>query len=125
MEALGWLLYVLGDPSLKKGTVSVYSAEIGRYLTDHCSVDDMTSSGSYSSYYAENTRHQLLHSQTRTDAVILESLVVCHPESPTIPLLVRGLLDKRIDGRWNNTQENAWASLALRSYFRGLAQTCH
>jgi hypothetical protein len=53
------------------------------------------------------------------DAVVLEGLVNGYPNSPIIPMLVKGLLDVRTDGRWSNTQENAWVILALNSYFQG------
>lgn len=75
------------------------------------------------------TRHRLFHSGVRTDAVILEALVIADPstisffasqnmkESPLIPKLIKGLLDVRRDGRWNNTQENLWVTIALDRYF--------
>lgn len=59
------------------------------------------------------TRHTLLHSNTRTDAVILEALVIGDPKSAVIPKLLKGLLSLRDNGRWTNTQENVWATIAL------------
>jgi len=39
------------------------------------------------------------------------------PNSDLIPKLVRGLLDNRTKGRWENTQENVFILLALDKYF--------
>ncbi len=59
----------------------------------------------------------LLHSSRRTDAVLLEALVVDQPDSDLIAKLVRGLLGHRTAGRWSNTQENVWVLLAMDRYF--------
>ena len=39
------------------------------------------------------------------------------PELDLVPKIVRGLLDHRVQGAWNNTQENAFILLALDRYF--------
>lgn len=126
MEALGWILAVLGDDSERTRRTaprseahSAAAGEVGRYLSDHVVMDDADSGvGYYDSYYDDMVRHALLHSNTRTDAAILDGLCAGYPESPVIPQLVRGLLEKRRDGCWQNTQENAWAVMALDRYFR-------
>ncbi|HYH81789.1 MAG TPA: alpha-2-macroglobulin family protein [Longimicrobium sp.] len=59
----------------------------------------------------------LLHSERRTDGVVLEALVGAQPDNPLIPKVVRGLLGHRVRGRWDNTQENAWVLLGLDRYF--------
>ncbi len=60
----------------------------------------------------------MLASDRRADAVAMEALIVDQPENPLIPKLARGLLDHRVKGRWNSTQENGWVLLALDRYFR-------
>jgi len=44
-------------------------------------------------------------------------LIGAEPQSDIIPKLVRGLLAHRTQGRWTNTQENAFILLALDRYF--------
>ncbi|NOY26855.1 MAG: hypothetical protein GXP62_13370, partial [Oligoflexia bacterium] len=60
----------------------------------------------------------MLHSDRRTDAVLLEALVDVRPRYDIVPKLVRGLLDHRVKGRWGNTQENAFVLVALDRYFQ-------
>jgi len=61
--------------------------------------------------------HLLLHSDRRADAIILEALIGDDPKNDLIPKIVRGLLAHRKQGRWENTQENVFALLALGRYF--------
>ncbi len=57
-------------------------------------------------------------SQNRSDAMALRALMQVRPEHPLVPKLVRGLLEARKGGRWRNTQENAYALLAVLEYAR-------
>jgi alpha-2-macroglobulin len=59
----------------------------------------------------------LLHSNLRTDGVMLEALVRTAPTDTLIVKLVKGLLARRKRGRWGNTQENCHILLALDQYF--------
>jgi uncharacterized protein YfaS (alpha-2-macroglobulin family) len=59
----------------------------------------------------------LLHSERRTDAILLNGLLEAEPDSPLVAKLARGLLAHRVRGRWINTQENAFALLTLGRYF--------
>ena len=59
----------------------------------------------------------LLHSDRRADAILLESMIGDQQESDLIPKLVKGLLAHRKEGRWHNTNENAFVLLALDRYF--------
>jgi hypothetical protein len=68
--------------------------------------------------------HLLLHSDRRVDAD--DARVAdpgADPKSDLIPKLVTGLLAHRKAGRWLNTQENAFALLALDRYFRTYEKT--
>ncbi|MBL0214832.1 MAG: hypothetical protein IPQ07_13225 [Myxococcales bacterium] len=60
----------------------------------------------------------LLASDRRVDAVMLEALILEQPDLDLIPKLVTGLLAHRSAGHWLNTQENAFALLALDLYFQ-------
>lgn len=60
----------------------------------------------------------LLSSDRKTDALLLASFIQTNPQDALIPKLVQGLMAHMKKGRWNNTQENVFALLALRHYFQ-------
>jgi uncharacterized protein YfaS (alpha-2-macroglobulin family) len=62
--------------------------------------------------YGDNA-HLLLHSDRRTDGVLLDAFIDDRPKSDLIPKLVAGLLAHRKRGRWYNTQENVFILLGL------------
>jgi hypothetical protein len=55
-------------------------------------------------------------SSVRSSALTLMALLRAEPEHPLASKLTRGLLEARRGGRWSNTQENAYALLALADY---------
>jgi uncharacterized protein YfaS (alpha-2-macroglobulin family) len=58
------------------------------------------------------------HSNTRSTAIVLNTLVRAGVTDAPIRPLVRGLMADRKNGRWGNTQENAYAMEALVNYYR-------
>jgi uncharacterized protein YfaS (alpha-2-macroglobulin family) len=58
------------------------------------------------------------HSNARTTAIVLNSLVKGRVSSAPIRQMVRWLMLARKNGRWGNTQENAYAMEALVNYYR-------
>jgi uncharacterized protein YfaS (alpha-2-macroglobulin family) len=54
----------------------------------------------------------------RENALLLLAWTRYKPKSPEVGPLVRELLATRHSGRWDTTQENAWALLALANYYR-------
>lgn len=58
-----------------------------------------------------------MHSDLRTNAIILLSLLDVVPDSPIIEKLVVYILGKRRNGAWRNTQENSYALISLSEYF--------
>jgi alpha-2-macroglobulin len=54
----------------------------------------------------------------RSTAIVLDTLVRSSIETAPIREIVRWLMAAREDGRWGNTQENAWAMQALVAYYR-------
>ena len=110
LESVGWLLFVLSDDPASHRTV----AEMRRFLNNR--VTETAGAATVASGYSDGA-YLLLHSSRRTDAVLLEALVVDQPDSDLITKLVRGLLGHRTAGRWSNTQENVWVLLALDRYF--------
>jgi uncharacterized protein YfaS (alpha-2-macroglobulin family) len=59
----------------------------------------------------------LMHSNDRSDAIILKAILEVKPKYALIPKIVRGLMRSRIRGRWSTTQANAFAMLALAQYY--------
>jgi uncharacterized protein YfaS (alpha-2-macroglobulin family) len=58
------------------------------------------------------------NSNVRSTAIALGSLVRAGASESLIRPMVRWMMSVRKDGRWSNTQENAWAMEALVSYYR-------
>lgn len=56
---------------------------------------------------------RIFDSSVRTNAVILNVLAELFPQNPSVPVLAKWLAGEVKLGRWGNTQENAWALLAL------------
>jgi uncharacterized protein YfaS (alpha-2-macroglobulin family) len=67
--------------------------------------------------YSDND-YVLLHSNRRTDALLLDALINDNPQSDLIPKVVNGLMAHRTRGHWGNTQENVFVLLALHRYFQ-------
>lgn len=57
-------------------------------------------------------------SDGRSDAITLMALLRVQPDHPIVVKLARGLLERRLGGAWRNTQENAYALVALADYAR-------
>jgi uncharacterized protein YfaS (alpha-2-macroglobulin family) len=58
------------------------------------------------------------NSNVRSTAIVLDSIVRAWGTEAHVRELVRWLLAARRDGRWGNTQENAYALQALVAYYR-------
>lgn len=67
---------------------------------------------------ATESLRRLMHSNDRSDAIILQTLLDIRPNESLIPKLVRGLMRSRIRGRWSTTQANAFAMIAMDQYYR-------
>ena len=65
----------------------------------------------------DDQSYLLLHSNRRTDALLLDAMIPDDPDNDLIPKVVNGLLAHRTEGRWSNTQENVFVLLALDRYF--------
>ncbi len=60
----------------------------------------------------------MLDSDTRSSALVLRALLAASPDHALGSKLAAGLLADRQAGTWRNTQETAWALLALDDYRR-------
>jgi alpha-2-macroglobulin len=106
LEAIGWLWPVLANDPLAN--------DIERHLNNRA-VETAGAANFFTSY--SDDAYLMLHSNRRTDGIILDSLIRMRPQSDLIPKVVNGLLAHRVNGRWGNTQENTFILLALDRYF--------
>jgi uncharacterized protein YfaS (alpha-2-macroglobulin family) len=58
------------------------------------------------------------NSNIRTTAIVLDTMTRQGINQPSTTAMARWLLQVRKNGRWSNTQENAWALSALVSYYK-------
>lgn len=110
LEALAWLLHLLGADE----ATATQADEIRRHFENR--VVETAGAANFTTSYGDDD-YVMLHSNRRTDGVILDALMADQPESDLIPKVVTGLLAHRNRGRWRNTQENAFILLALDTYF--------
>ncbi|HEU0012318.1 MAG TPA: alpha-2-macroglobulin family protein, partial [Longimicrobium sp.] len=110
LEVLGWLL----SAAHGRAEFAPKVAEMLRILNNRAT--ETASTATFTTRYEEG-EYLLLHSSRRADAVVLEALLEADPRNELATKTVRGLLGGRRQGRWSNTQENAWVLLALDRYF--------
>ncbi|HET7232322.1 MAG TPA: alpha-2-macroglobulin family protein [Longimicrobium sp.] len=110
VEEAGWLITAAGTGA----AMADVRATLLRLVNNRAT--ETPSTATFATRYTEG-EYLLLHSSRRTDGVVLEALVNAQPNNPLVPKVVRGLLGHRVQGRWDNTQENAWVLIALDRYF--------
>jgi uncharacterized protein YfaS (alpha-2-macroglobulin family) len=110
LEALAWLWTVLADDPASSERIEATR----RHITNRAV--ETAGAANFTVDYGDEA-YLLLHSNRRTDAIILDALIANDPESDLIPKVVNGLLAHRTRGRWSNTQENVFVLLALDRYF--------
>lgn len=110
LEAVAWLWQVLaGDPN-----AAAQVAELQRRIAN--SVVETPGMANFVTSYGDQ-EYVMLHSNRRTDAIVLDALIRLTPESDLIPKVVAGLMAARDNGRWGNTQENVFVLVAMDAYF--------
>ncbi|MCC6169027.1 MAG: hypothetical protein IT329_17525 [Caldilineaceae bacterium] len=110
LEAIAWIWQVLSDDAS-----SVDELEAIRRHVDNRAVET-ASAANFTTSYGDDA-YLMLHSNRRTDALLLDALINDQPDSDLIPKVVNGLLSGRRSGRWDNTQENVFVLVALDRYF--------
>jgi len=116
LSAIAWLLSALPE---NEDFDSMRNSLI-KHIANH--TDQTTSSAHVGSVY---TRDGYTHmaSTRKNDALVLGALIAQDQDSVFISKFMRGLMDKRIKGRWNNTQENVFVLLAALKYFNQFEKT--
>jgi len=108
LDVAAWLWPVVADTDL--------DAEIDLLLRNR--VTETPNAATFATSYEEQA-YVLLHSDRRTDAIVLDSLVSQRPESDLVLKTLNGLLSARgRSGHWNNVQENSFVLLAGSAYFK-------
>ncbi len=97
------------------GSGSDVETELNRELQS--AVVEKASSAHFATSKSESIR-LLMHSDERTDGIVLAALVHVRPNDPIIPKVVHGLNESQRHGRWDTTQSNAWVTVALGDYFQ-------
>ena len=110
LEAVAWLWQVLLDDPGSAAEVEAIQRHISNRAVETPGAANFTTSYGDQAYL-------LLHSNRRTDAIILDAMIAGDPQSDLIPKVVNGLLAHRTRGHWRNTQENVFVLLALDRYF--------
>jgi len=111
LETAGWLLPIISGDADSAGEVTLI-----RRLIDS-SVRETASTASTNDIGYGDWGYCIFYSPRRTDAIVLEALMVDQPQSELIPKLVKGLLAHRKNGQWVGTQENGYILQALDKYF--------
>jgi len=111
LEALGWMLAVLGADRDSKSEV----AAIDEILDESRERDGLHCE--FTTGYSDEG-FLVMHSGRRADGVILDALLKTDPKNDLVPKLVKGLLAQRKKGAWSSTQENVFILLAMDRYFR-------
>jgi uncharacterized protein YfaS (alpha-2-macroglobulin family) len=110
LEALSWIWQVLSRTGGYESALDEIRVHVNNRAVETAGAANFTTS------YGDDA-YLLLHSNRRTDALLLDALIVDNPDSDLIPKVVTGLLAHRTRGRWHNTQENVFVLLALDRYF--------
>lgn len=110
LEANAWLWEILANDPASAEDVAAIRQYINNRAVETADAANFTTS------YGDDA-YLMLHSDRRTDGIILQTLINQTPESDLIPKVVNGLLAHRTQGRWGNSQENVFILLALDSYF--------
>ena len=113
LEALAWLAVAMS------GGADRCEAELGAiYDVFEAHVTETAETANFVVDYGDNGAFVLLHSNRRTDALVLDAYLACRPGSDLVAKVAKGLLKGRVGGRWSSTQENCFVLLALEHYFR-------
>ncbi len=113
LEVIAWSLMVLQAG----GTTPEAVAEWYRYVINRA--DETTGKVVFARHAHVQDGHLILHSNRRTDALLLRALMEVHPEVDLIPKVVRSLMAARGRyGHWGSSQDNLFVLQAMQQYFQ-------
>ena len=113
LEALGWLLVAMKpkQESLCKEAINSIMKHLSAKVTETAETANFVTS------YGDDGKYVMLHSDRRTDGVLLEAFLTVDEKNSLVPKLAKGLLADKKKGKWGNTQENSLILVALDKYF--------
>jgi alpha-2-macroglobulin len=113
LDAYAWLLTSFHYADPKDPEIDVILKLFSNRVIESPETANFTTS------YGENNDAQLvmLHSDRRTDAIILDSLIEVDSKNSLIPKIVKGLMKNRVRGKWGSTSESTYILLAMKKYF--------
>jgi uncharacterized protein YfaS (alpha-2-macroglobulin family) len=109
--ARAWLMQAL---HLSEGK----SARVQELLRQIDNAAVQTSSAARFAEGSTESLRLLMHTNDRSDAIVLGALLQVAPNHSLLPKVARGLLQSRIRGRWSTTQSNGYALMALSRYYK-------
>ncbi|CAF1370238.1 unnamed protein product [Adineta steineri] len=113
LEALGWLLISLSTEKNDKTDQLIET--IYKHLKGK--VNETSETANFITSYGDDGQSVMLHSDQRTDAILLEALLYIDPNSSLCTKLCKGLQAHKVKGAWKSTQENCFVLIALEKYF--------
>ncbi len=116
IEAVGWIWPTISEDKASQAENEAIRRHVANRVTETAGAAHFVSG-------YKDANWVLLHSDRRADGVLLEAMIGDQKDSTVIPKLVKGLLGHRKEGRWYNTQENAFVLLALDKYFATYEKT--
>lgn len=105
LDAIAWLWTVLDER---------FDDEIETLFVNRAT--ETANAATFTTDYGEQA-YLLLHSDRRTDGIILDALLTRRPDSDLIVKVVNGLIANQKRGRWGNVQENSFILVAMKRYF--------
>ena len=102
---------------LSKGKLTNHPPEVATLLGELNNAAVQTASAAHFAEIKTESLRLLMHSEDRSDAIVLYALLEVDPQHSLIPKVARGLIQARIKGRWSTTQANAYALTALARYY--------
>ena len=114
LEALGWLLIALSSDANDKAASAAIET-IYQHLKGK--VSETAETANFITSYGDDGQSVMLHSNQRTDAILLEALLTIDPKSTLCTKICKGLQAHKVKGAWKSTQENCFVLIALDKYF--------
>jgi hypothetical protein len=113
LEALGWLLIALSTENNQNTSQLIET--IYKHLKGK--VSETSETANFITSYGDDGQSVMLHSDQRTDAILLEALLYIDPKSTLCTKICKGLQAHKVNGAWRSTQENCFVLIALDKYF--------
>ncbi len=118
LDVIAWSLLVLQADGTVQDTVDKWY----RYVLNRA--DETTGKVVFARYAYQEDGHLILHSDRRSDALLLRMLMTVRPDADLIPKVVRSLMAARNRyGHWGSSQENLFVMQAMNQYLHTFEAT--